>query len=714
MSGQALDITACDVEPIHIPGSIQPHGVMLVVDVTTGVITHAAGDPGVWFGRSEWLGQPLASLIPSEAVSALLELCRSNQRGGIARLVVPSDRGPLDLTVYPSSGRLVIEAEDALPVSMSSRLLSNIEAAAAAFARSSTMQQLWDAAVQEFRGVLGFHRVMLYKFRDDDSGVVVAEDSESGQRSFLNHHFPASDIPKQARALYVRNLVRTIPDVSYRPLPLVPPWTEAEPLDMSDSVLRSVSPIHIQYLKNMEVAASASISILKDGELWGLIACHHGTPRTVPPDVRAACRVLATALSREIKVRDETDAYRQRVRLRTFEDDLVSLLSRDGVLNEEISNHIDEIKRAFGADGVAVLRGTDLVVGGHSPSEEELRKLAAWSTNLSPDAVLATHRLGDIYSLAAADARLVAGLLAITISATEPWVVLWFRAEELEVINWAGNPHKSVSAGPEGALTPRTSFNAFVETVRGQSREWTIPEVEAANRLRLTMNSVYQSRRIRELNRELMNTVQEKDSLIRQKDFLMGEVNHRVQNSLQLVSGFLRLQSRASDDASLNAAIDEACRRIAAVSLVHRRLYRADQIEIVDAARYLDELLDDLVSSMGADWGKHLVRDLAPAMLLNERAVALGLVVTELVINANKYAYGGAPGRLRVTLTQDGNRLRLIVADEGVGRGPARKGFGSRIIEALVGQLHGTLEYQDARPGTRAVLTFEAATSRKR
>jgi len=713
MRDQAIDITACDVEPIHIPGSIQPHGVMLVVDVATGVVTHAAGDPEVWFGCPDWKGQPLASIIPGEAASVALEIGQSNEPGEIARLVIASNRGPLDLTVYPASGRLVIEAEDSLPISLSSGLLSKLEAAAAAFERAATMQQLWDTAVQEFRRLIGFDRVMLYKFRDDDSGVVVAEDAASGQHSFLNHHFPASDIPKQARALYVRNLVRTIPDASYRSLPLVPPWAEAEALDMSDSVLRSVSPVHIQYLKNMGVTASASISIVKDGALWGLVACHHDTPRTVPADLRAACRALATALSREIKVRDETDAYRQRVRLRTFEDDLVSLLSRDGPLNEEISNHINEIKRAFAADGVAVLRGTDLVVGGHAPSEDELRKLAAWSVDRSPDAVLATQRLGEIYSLPAADARLAAGLLLITISATEPWVVLWFRAEQIEVINWAGNPHKSVFAGSEGALTPRASFNAFVETVRGQSRAWTIPEVEAANRLRLTMNSVWQNRRIRELNRELINTVQEKGSLIRQKDLLMGEVNHRVQNSLQLVSGFLRLQARASDDASLNTAIDEACRRISAVSLVHRRLYRADQIEFVDAARYLDELLDDLVSSLGADWGKQLVRDLEPAMLLNDRAVALGLIVTELVINANKYAYGGAAGPLRITLTQEGNKLRLVVADRGIGRGGGRKGFGSRMIEALVTQLHGTLDYQDDRPGTRAILTFEAAKSRR-
>ena len=242
--------------------------------------------------------------------------------------------------------------------------------------------------------------------------------------------------------------------------------------------------------------------------------------------------------------------------------------------------------------------------------------------------------------------------------------------------------------------------------MRRRAHPWTLPEIEAAARLRVAVNGVWQNRRIRELNRQLLNTLEEKDRLIQQKEFLIGEVNHRVQNSLQLVSSFLALQARASEDPALHTAIDEARRRISAVSLVHRRLYRADQLEAVDAARYVDELLDDLIASMGGEWEQQLVRDLEPVMLLTDRAVGLGLVLTELVINANKYAYGGAPGPLRITLTEDGNRLRLIVADEGVGRSSSRKGFGSRMMDALVGQLEGTLVYEEGRPGTRATLTL--------
>jgi chemotaxis family two-component system sensor kinase Cph1 len=710
MKETAVDQTNCDREPIHLPGAIQPHGLLLVVDPATAAVTHAAGDPASWLGRADWLGTPLRDLIDPAAAQAALEIGRPPQRGGAKRLVVTANGTPLDATIHMSGGRVIVEFERSDQTLTASSLLSQIEGAAASFERAANLTQLCRIAAEEFRRLTGFDRVMIYRFREDESGVVVGEDAAPGQRLFLNHHFPASDIPRQARALYVRNLVRVIPDVSYCPLPLVPDWTAPEPLDMSDSVLRSVSPIHIQYLKNMEVAASASISIVKDGALWGLIACHHSTPRLISADLRAGCRALAGDLSRQIKAREETDSYRQRVRLRSFEDDLVALLSREGPLDEAISNHVETIMRTLGGDGVAILRGKDLMMGGRCPSEQEVRKLAAFAVNRSTETVFATHRLGDVYTLPEAEAAFAAGLLAVTISAKEPWLVLWFRTEEIEVINWAGNPHKSVLSDAGGALTPRASFDAWAETVRGQSRPWSVPEIEAANRLRIAMSAVWQNRRIRELNRELLSALEEKDQLIRQKEFLMGEVNHRVQNSLQLVSSFLGLQARASDDAS--GAIEEARRRIAAVSLVHRRLYRADQLQSIDVARYVDELLDDLIASIGPDWQQQLQRDLQAVMLPTDRAVALGLILTELVINANKYAYGGKPGPLFVALSENGSRIRLVVADRGNGRTSARKGFGSRMMDALVKQLGGALDYSDGEPGTRAILTFAAAPRR--
>jgi light-regulated signal transduction histidine kinase (bacteriophytochrome) len=698
-----IDLTVCDREPIHIPGSIQPHGILLVADPETLTVTHAAGEPETLLGRADWLGQTLAALLGARAAEEAERVVAQKTRGFLGYLAPPFAARSFDAALHLASGRLVVELEPTFGDALSAALLPQIEAAAAAFEKAPHLVALCQMAADEYRRLTGYGRVMIYRFLDDDAGVVVAESLADGEHSFLNHHFPASDIPKQARALYVRNLVRVIPNVNYVPAPIRPDLPAHE-FDMSDCILRSVSPVHLQYMKNMQVGASASISIVKDGVLWGLIACHNATPLAINAEVRAACRALAGGLSRQIKAREETDAYRERVRLRSLEDDIVALLSREGALDDALSNHLGELMRALGADGVVVLRGEDFVSGGRCPEEKDARKLAAWALERSSDAVFATDRLIDHYELPQEARPLAAGLLAITLSASEPWIVLWFRAEVVETVNWAGNPHKNMTAGPGGTLNPRASFDAWSETVRGRARRWTLPEIEAAGRLRVAVTGVWQNRRLRDLNRRLMDTLDEKDLLLQQKEFLIGEVNHRVQNSLQLVSSFLALQARASDDPKLNAALDEARRRLSAVSIVHRRLYRTDQLDAVDAGRYAEELLTDLVSSMGVEWKPHIVRDLQPVMLPTDRAVGLGLVLTELVINANKYAYGGGPGPLRITLAEDRSTFRLIVEDRGVGRSGNRRGFGTRMIEALVNQLAGTLEYEDNNPGTLAVL----------
>lgn len=701
MTADTVDFTACDREPIHIPGSIQPHGVLLVVDPERHAITHGAGDVQGVLGVRDWLGADCAARLGETAAARIA----TGEAGVLRHVAFPGNAGRFDLSYHPSGSRVIVEIEPASSSADPGGFLPRLETAADALEKAVDLRQLCETAAAEFRQLTGYARVMVYRFLDDGSGIVLASNTRPGMEAFLNHHFPASDIPRQARALYVRNLVRVIPDIGYRPAPLVPALADGDALDMSDCILRSVSPIHLQYLKNMGVAASASVSIVKDGVLWGLIACHNDQPLGIPLDARGACRALAGALARQIKAREDTDAYRERVRLRTFEDRVVELLLREGSLDSAMERHLDEIMGMLDADGIAVLRGRETVRHGRTPGEDELQTLAKWVKTQRARPVFSTNELGLRFDLSEAARPVAAGLLAMVLSASEPWVVMWFRAEAVEIINWAGNPHKDVRADGSGMLNPRASFEAWSETVRGKARRWSTPEVEAASRLARAVSEVWQNRRIRDLNRELMSTLEQKDALIQQREFLLGEINHRVQNSLQLVSSFLGMQLREIDEPKGKEAIEEARRRIAAVSLVHRRLYRSDQIDVIDAARYIDELLDDLVASIGSDWKAHISRDLAPALIANDKAIKLGLVLTELVINANKYAYDGAAGPLRISLSENSGMLRLTVADAGKGRKVGGKGFGSRLIDALVGQLEGSLEFSDNMPGTKAALT---------
>ncbi|KAK0340929.1 hypothetical protein LTR94_028510, partial [Friedmanniomyces endolithicus] len=260
------------------------------------------------------------------------------------------------------------------------------------------------------------------------------------------------------------------------------------------------------------------------------------------------------------------------------------------------------------------------------------------------------------------------------------------------------------SAEPGQALTPRASFEGWSETVTGRARRWSAATVESAARLRDALADFASVNQLRTLNQSLQARLSERDLRLEQQQFLMREVNHRVQNSLTLVSSFLGLQARDLGESPAGAALQEARRRVRAVSTVHSRLYRGDQDTIIDMSRYIGELVDDLGASMGADWVAAIETDLAPVCVDAGRAVTIGLILTELIINAQKYAYDGAPGPIRISFDEEGAMFRLAVEDEGKGGHKAGKGFGSMMIQSLVGQLGGSLDYRDASPGLSAVL----------
>ncbi|WP_019903696.1 histidine kinase dimerization/phosphoacceptor domain -containing protein [Methylobacterium sp. 77] len=699
LSDLGPDLTVCDREPIHIPGAIQPHGVLLIANAEDQSVVGGAGDiEGLL--AAEWSGRTLPDLL-GEACAARLRDAPHDETAVIGP--VTGRDTTMDAIARFQDGQWLIQLEPQASIwSDAASLLGWLDRAGGALERAADLKALCERAAISFRELTGFDRVMIYRFLDDDAGVVIAESRVPELGSFLHHHFPASDIPKQARALYIRNRVRVIPDVTYTPQPLRP--KEMSRLDLSDIDLRSVSPIHLQYLRNMDVAASASISIVKDGILWGLVACHNSTPRSLAFGQRMACQALAGSLARQVRAREEAEDYRERLQLRSAEDVVSAKVLGEAPLADILIEASEDLRRMLGADGFALLQGRDLHQTGRCADEIDLREIAAWVRTVGGAQALHTHSLSKRFPRAAAYRSLASGLLAVVLSGEEPIILMWFRAERIEVVNWAGNPHKAANT-IGGVLSPRASFEAWTEEVHGHAKPWTLPEIEAAQRIVRELYEARQTRRIRELNRELAATVADKESLLVQKDYLIKEVNHRVQNSLQLVSAFLALQARAEGNAGLSDALSEAQRRLAAVALVHRRLYSDDNVEMIDLARYLDDLVSEMKSSMGIEWAEQFSTDFAPIIIPTDSAVNIGLILTELVINANKYAYAGAVGPIAISLEQHRHRFRLIVADQGQGKTGTRSGFGTRMLNAMVDRLGGTIENTNNRPGLRVILT---------
>lgn len=698
------ELTACDREPIHVPGSIQSHGHLLILGQDLTLRGVASGDERL---AATPPGTPLQAILDGRLADLdLTDLPRDGRdEGAGARAVGRVDAlgGAWDALTYRSGDHLMLELVPAQQAeALDARFLDRMQALDAMLERSASLADLYRNAAEAFRQLTGYARVLVYRFIDGDAGVVVGESRGAETDSFMNHHFPASDIPVQARALYVRNRIRVIADAQAPVLPI----TGADPgiaaVDLSDSMLRSVSPIHLRYLGNMGVRSSASMSIVQEGMLWGLIACHDPAPRNLSVVTRLACVSLAESLSRQIRLREETQLYRERIRLRSAEDAILAKLGNDEDLTPFFTEAAPALADLVGATGFAAIQGSDVFTHGACPPHGDLRAIADKLRKKAAGRPYSTIRLGtDLPGLTLRE-DIASGVLAATMSTEVPTVLIWLRAEELQVLTWAGNPHKDIPADPEAQLQPRASFEAWSEQVRGRSRRWTAAEVEAAGRLVRLLLEARNSLRIRRLNTELTLVIRENESLLRQKDFLLKEVNHRVQNSLSLVGSFLRLQARGAQP-EVRVQLEEAQGRLGAVSLVHRRLYQDDRAEIVDLSIYLDDLLRDMRASLDARWRSCLESDFAPILVPADAAVTIGLLTNEIVANAIKYAYRGEPGPVTVTLATWRDGLRLQVTDRGVGSDGTVQGtgFGSRMIEALASQLGATVQIEDNAPGLR-------------
>jgi light-regulated signal transduction histidine kinase (bacteriophytochrome) len=330
---------------------------------------------------------------------------------------------------------------------------------------------------------------MVYQFGQDYSGKVVAEDKAEGLSSWLNHHFPASDIPIQARELYLRNRIRSIPNVDYVPAPILPSAAslEGEPLDLSGASLRSVSPVHLQYLRNMRVAASMSVSIVKDGRLWGLIACHHGIPRHTSTQVRFAFDFLGQTLALLIGSKEESAHLENAAELNRTHLRLLRHISDQADVLKGLVSSPDDLMALAGASGAAMCIAGRCMRLGMSPSHDQVLRLVAWLSERDSEIPFATDALPACYPEAIAYADRTAGVLAVPLGVDDHCFLIWFRPEILREILWAGNPDNPAEplTGESRVLHlhPRKSFETWKKTVAGTSAPWMPWEVEAAEAL---------------------------------------------------------------------------------------------------------------------------------------------------------------------------------------------------------------------------------------
>lgn len=696
-----VDLTNCDRELIHLLGRVQSFGYLLAVDNDWN-IRWVSANIGAIAGRSasELLGQSAADILPRETIHAIrnrLQFLRPRRGVEVVYgVAVDTSEEKFDVSVHVVNGLIVMEFEAATSLDSMANDIANVRVAIDQLTELSSMAAVFKQTVRFVRMVLGFDRVMLYQFLPDGTGEVVAEAVKYGKPPFLNLRYPASDIPKQARALYVENPIRLIADVSDEGVEIIGDHQDDEEamLDLSGSRLRAVSPIHIEYLRNMGVGASMSISIIVNGALWGLIACHHDNPHRPVMTQRNSALLFGQMLSLIIQMRESAEEKASDAQVLDVTTQITKEVAAGAAVAEVLVSSAASFMELLRADGFAVVHEQTVIAHGATPATADVLRLCNQLNGISGTQVFDTDHLVSFMPEAGAFADLASGVLSIPISRSPRDYVLFFRKEQVQNVRWAGNPDKPATMGPNGVrLSPRKSFEAWQDTVRCRSMPWTARDLRVAVQLRIMLLEIVLS-----LTDE---AAREKKGSTERQELLIAELNHRVRNILGLVRGLIS-QSNSGGETTTEF-VRKLDSRVQSLARAHDHITRQNwsavsfrQLLTTEAESYLLERRDRLILS-------------GPNVLLEPQAYSsLALVMHEMLTNSAKYgAMSDRSGRVEIDWSTDETGDLTIAWREVDGppvTPPTRRGFGSTIVErTLPFELGGETSLDFDPKGLRAV-----------
>jgi light-regulated signal transduction histidine kinase (bacteriophytochrome) len=669
----ALDLTSCDREPIRVPGSIQPHGVLFALDPETLEVLQASANAG------NVLPDPAADPLGQRLNAALGPAAATLEAGLREAGATPRTLGALTLkgravhaSAHRVAGLVLLELEEAAPGQDSlDELFPEIRAFIEALQAAPSFADLSALVVHQVREITGFDRVMAYRFDAAWNGTVVAEDRSGELPSYLDLRFPASDIPAQARELYRLNRLRLIPDAGYEAVPLRPPLDPrtGRPTDLGFAALRSVSPVHLEYMRNMGTGSSMSISVLRNGELWGLISCHSRGPHHVPPAARAACDLLGQIFALRIAAQEQLREAQDRVELQSVQSRLLAQMAAEENFVDGLLSDPDALLHLAGAGGAAVLLEDRCETVGQAPDPEDIRAIADWLARTGQK-VVATDALPAAMPGAARFKACASGLLAISISQLHSGWVLWFRPEVVETVNWGGDPAKPATPAPDGLrLHPRRSFEIWKETVRDRSLPWRASEIDTASDLRNAIVGI-----VLRKAEELADLAQELTRSNKELEAFSYSVSHDLRAPFRHIVGFAELLREAgpeplgSERLRYLDIITEAAHgagRLVDDLLSYSQMGRAAILSVnVD----MNRLVAEVRRLLAPDWqGRDIdwrIADLPPVL---GDPVMLRQAWQNLLGNAIKYTRKTPEARIEVSAETRPNEIVYMARDNGVG-----------------------------------------------
>ncbi|MBD2199250.1 MULTISPECIES: ATP-binding protein [Calothrix] len=565
---ETMDFSNCDREPIHTPGLIQPHGILLTLSEPKLEIIQISENVRHFLGIApeKLLGKPLACLCSKTKVKEICQYLQQDNLEVFSPLKVRICSAASSLTqhkkpsqnftaiLHRSDGLLVMELEP-IQASNSKQFLPChylLKAAIAKIRQAATFNDLLAELVKQTRKITGFDRVMVYQFADDNSGVVVAEDKAAHLETYLNLHYPSTDITLPAYKLLYENWLRLIPDVNYQPVRLIPtdnPLNDT-PLDLSHAHLRSMSPCHQEYLQNMGVAASMSISLINEKRLWGVISCHHYQPKYIDYEMRKACEFLGQFASLELVYQQAQEINRYRLQGKLIQEKLRQAFAQEISLIEPVLRLQQvELLNLVHAQGAALILDHEVSLLGETPSAEQVQALMNWLLAKERQPMFVTDSLSLLYPQAQEFKTVASGVLVISIMLRQKsYHIVWFRPEQIQIVHWAGDPHQAVSFSDDGEmrLSPRKSFELWKQIVEATSLPWQTVEIEAAWEMRNTLMLG-----VLEFSQQALEQAAERAAIANlAKSQFLAKMSHELRTPLNAILGFTQLMSRDRDTPS--------------------------------------------------------------------------------------------------------------------------------------------------------------------
>ena len=677
----SYDLSNCHKEPIQFIRLIQSHGCLLVCDPTSLEIVHLSKNTLDFFGF-EWeslLNQPLSKLFSAE----VLEVIKSNlsdktiKSVNPLRVELPNNQGAWhNLLVHLQDELLYIEIEPEGDALHSSGYFYKVEKALARIhARLNNRDQLYDTITHEIKLLTGYDRVMLYQFDQEYNGSVVAEAKEAHLESFLGLHYPASDIPPQARALYLINRTRIISDVNDTPVEIYPAirQSDGQPLNLTHCTARGISNLHIEYLKNMGVGATLSIAIIVEDNLWGLIACHHYQPKFLDFSMRTICQFIGQTLSSHIGAKQTNDLKHNILQVNIIKRQLLDQLREEQDIIAALIHSSVNLLSLTSACGVAIVVDNQIHTLGQTPSDTAIRQLIAWLDDTQKTFPFSTDRLALVYSEAKSFKAEGAGVLVIKIAEDASDFIVWFKPEQVQLVTWAGKPEKVVAQeGSNIRLSPRKSFEQWQQRVEDTSEPWQPYELEIAALFQedIQKNLILQKyHQISELHQRLQEAYDELESF-------SYSVSHDLRAPLRSIEGFAEILKEDFDD-----SLEEKAKQILSVItestarmnlfidgiLSYSKLGRSDlRVNELDMDSLIKRIVEELLK-LEPKGRKINLRIIEPLPKVFADQLMMWQIFQNLLSNALKYTSKELQAEIEIGGKKTDHSTLLYVKDNGIG-----------------------------------------------